>query len=232
MSLRQGSFVRGKRGLGRPRHRIPTRNRGGVMKAVAFSNNDIAVVAWTFDGKLSGCLGFAIYRIDVRAGTETCLPAMATFQGQKATPGRTTADDPVQKFFWKDVYAKRDGTYKYKIVPMGGAAGALQPMPFGPLISNQLQLSPHYGALSGYFNRGILATQATAHALSDGSPAGSKVAALIVNIVKIGDPLRLDLAGPRIRALTTLPDEDLGTGAALLRALYQLQRLEPPPPVP
>ena len=193
------------------------------MKAVAFSNNDIAVVAWTFDGKLSGCLGFAIYRIDVRAGTETCLPAMATFQGQKATPGRTTADDPVQKFFWKDVYAKRDGTYKYKIVPMGGGAGALQPMPFGPLISNQVQLSPHYGALSGYFNRGILATQATAHALSDGSPAGSKVAALMDKIVKIGDPLRLDLAGQMIEALTTLPDEALGSGADLLLALYEFQ---------
>jgi hypothetical protein len=112
------------------------------MKAVAFANNDIAVVAWTFGGKLPNCLGFAVYRIDVRAGTETCLPAMATFSGQQATPGRTTADDPVQKFFWKDVYAKRGGTYKYKIVPMTGTLGSLQPMPYGPVISNQVQLSP------------------------------------------------------------------------------------------
>ncbi|MBV9559385.1 MAG: hypothetical protein JOY90_02820 [Bradyrhizobium sp.] len=105
------------------------------MKAVAFANNDMAVVAWTMGGRLPNCLGFAIYRIDVRAGTETCLPAMATFSGQQATPGRTTADDPVQKFFWKDVYAKRGGTYKYKIVPMTGAPGKLQPMPYGPVIS-------------------------------------------------------------------------------------------------
>ena len=140
------------------------------MKAVAFANNDIAVVAWTFGGKLPNCLGFAVYRIDVRAGTETCLPAMATFSGQQATPGRTTADDPVQKFFWKDVYAKRGGTYKYKIVPMTGTVGACSPMPYGPVISNQVQLSPHYGPLSAYFNRGILATQATAHVLTDGSP--------------------------------------------------------------
>src|SRR5450759_4495934 len=83
------------------------------MKALAFANNDMAVVAWTFVGKLANCLGFAVYRIDVRAGTETCLPAMATFPKQAATPGRTTADDPVQKFFWKDVYAQRGGTYKY-----------------------------------------------------------------------------------------------------------------------
>src|SRR5580704_10526695 len=94
----------------------PARIEENNMKALAFANNDMAVVAWTFGGKLANCLGFAVYRIDVRAGTETCLPAMATFPGQDATKtGRTTADDPVQKFYWKDVYAKRGGTYLYKI---------------------------------------------------------------------------------------------------------------------
>ena len=88
-------------------------------------------------------------------------------------PGRTTADDPVQKFFWKDVYAKRGGTYRYKIVPMGGTPGNLQPMTLRPGDQNTVQLSPHYGALSAYFNRGILATQATAHVLHDGTAAGS-----------------------------------------------------------
>jgi phosphatidylserine/phosphatidylglycerophosphate/cardiolipin synthase-like enzyme len=192
------------------------------MKAVAFANNDIAMVAWTFGGKLPNCLGFAVYRIDVRAGTETCLPAMATFAGQQATPGRTTADDPVQKFFWKDVYAKRGGTYKYKIVPMTGTPGSLQPMPFGPVISNQVQLSPHYGSLSAYFNRGILATQATAHVLTDGSPAGSLVDELKAHIVQPGDPLRLDLAGQMIEALTTLSDE-AANGGEVFCALYEFQ---------
>ena len=133
------------------------------MKAVAFANNDVAVVAWTFGGKIPGCLGFAVYRIDVRAGTETVLPAMATFPDQDPSKtGRTTTDDPIQKFWWKDVYAKRGGTYRYKIVPMGGTPGSLQPLPYGPATSNSIQLSPHYGTLSAYFNRGILATQATA----------------------------------------------------------------------
>jgi len=195
------------------------------MKAVAFANNDIAVMAWTFGGKLPNCLGFAVYRIDVRSGTETCLPALATFSGQQATPGRTTADDPVQKFFWKDVYAKRGGTYKYKIVPMTGTPGSLQPMPYGPLISNQVQLSPHYGSLSAYFNRGILATQATAHVLTDGSPAGSMVDELQAHISKEGDPLRLDLAGQMIEALTTLSDE-AANGGQVFCALYEFQDKE------
>jgi phosphatidylserine/phosphatidylglycerophosphate/cardiolipin synthase-like enzyme len=194
------------------------------MKAVAFANNDMAVVAWTFGGKLPNCLGFAVYRVDVRAGTETCLPAMATFQGQQATPSRTTADDPVQKFLWKDVYAKRGGTYRYRIVPMTGKPGALQPMPYGPAISNQVQLSPHYGSLSVYFNRGILATQATAHTLTDGSPAGRPMAdELADHIDKIGDPLRDDLAGQLIEALTILSDEAVSDNGEVYCALYEFE---------
>jgi phosphatidylserine/phosphatidylglycerophosphate/cardiolipin synthase-like enzyme len=192
------------------------------MQAVAFANNDIAVIAWTFGGKLPGCVGFAIYRIDVRSGTETCLPAMATFEGQDAKPGRTTADDPVQKFFWKDVSAKRGGLYKYKVVPMEGNPGDLHPMSFGAAISNQIQLSPHYGTLSVYFNRGILATQATAHKLHDGSEPGAMADALADHIYKVGDELRDDLAGELIEALTTLSDEAEQDGGDVYCALYEL----------
>jgi phosphatidylserine/phosphatidylglycerophosphate/cardiolipin synthase-like enzyme len=192
------------------------------VKAVAFANNDIAVVAWTFGGKLPSCVGFAIYRVDVRAGTETCLPAMATFPDQDASKtGRTTADDPIQKFFWKDVYAKRGGTYSYKIVPMTGQPGALQPMTFGPAISNQVQLSPHYGTLSAYFNRGILATQATAKALDADGTSGSMADKLDRHIAVPGDPLRVDLAGQLIEAVTTLSDEALSDGGEVYCALYE-----------
>ena len=189
------------------------------MKAVAFANNDIAVIAWTFGAKLAGCVGFAIYRIDVLAGTQTCLPAMASFQGQDAAAGRTTADDPVQKFYWKDVFARHGGTYKYRIVPLAGAPGKLQPMPFGPLITNQIQLTPHYGALSAYFNRGILATQATAKALSAGG--GGMADKLAAHIGTPGDTLRDDLAGQMIEALTALPEEAAKTGAQLHCAFYE-----------
>jgi phosphatidylserine/phosphatidylglycerophosphate/cardiolipin synthase-like enzyme len=106
---------------------------------------------------------------------------------------------------------------------MAGTPGNLQPMPYGPVISNQVQLSPHYGMLSAYFNRGILATQATAHVLSDGSPAGSMASVLEDHIVKPGDPLRLDLAGQMIEALTTLSDEAASDGGDVYCALYEFQ---------
>ena len=95
------------------------------MPAVAFSNNDIAVVAWTFDRHLDGCLGFAIHQIDVDANNkETVLPAMARFASQPKGLHLTTEQAPVQKFWWKDLFAKRGGTYQYRIVPMGGSPGA------------------------------------------------------------------------------------------------------------
>ena len=98
------------------------------MPAIAFSNNDIALVAWTFDRHLDGCLGFAVIQIDA-AGKETPLPALARFANQPPHVPRTTEDAPIQKFWWKDLYAKRGGTYKYRIVPMGDTpGGTLKPL--------------------------------------------------------------------------------------------------------
>lgn len=193
------------------------------MKAVAFSNNDIAVAAWTFGGRIDACLGFAIYRIDVKAGTETCLPALATFPGQDATADRTTAQDPVQKFFWKDVFAKRGGSYKYRIVPMTGAPGALTPMSIGALTTNSVELTPDHGLLSAYFNRGILATQATAHALHQGHDLAGMKDELLRRIADPKDQLRLDLAGDMIKAMTLLPDEAAAGRGHLWCALYEFE---------
>ena len=76
------------------------------MPAIAFSNNDIALVAWTFDRHLDGCLGFAIHRIDT-SGKDTVLPALARFATQDKNARLTTEQAPVQKFWWKDLFAKR-----------------------------------------------------------------------------------------------------------------------------
>ncbi|MBV9510084.1 MAG: hypothetical protein JO303_07375 [Caulobacteraceae bacterium] len=186
----------------------------------------MAVAAWTFGGRIPGCLGFAVYRIDVAAGTETCLPALATFPGQDATAGRDTSNDPVQKFFWKDVTAKRGGSYRYRIVPMTGRPGALTPMAIGSLTTNIVQLTPEHGVLSAYFNRGILATQATAKALhSDGDLAKMKDE-LLNRIANPDDPLRSDLAGDMIEALMTLPKEAAAKNGEVWSALYEFEDQE------
>jgi hypothetical protein len=104
----------------------------------------------------------------------------------------------VQKFFWKDVYAKRGGSYRYRIVPLGGTPGALAPIAIGSLTTNVVQLTPDHGALSAYFNRGILATQAAVHALHEQNALDGMKAQLLH---RIADPLRMAAATARKRSL-------------------------------
>ncbi|MGJ5181929.1 phospholipase D-like domain-containing protein [Bradyrhizobium oligotrophicum] len=189
------------------------------MPALAFSNNDIAVVAWTFDRRLDGCLGFAIHRIDLADNTDTVLPALARFAGQTAD-GLDTDQAPVQKFWWKDLRAKRGGTYKYRIVPMGGTPGqTLTPLAgVDPLESNQVTLTPERPPFQVYFNRGITATQALTHALND----HPSVPALAPHILDPNDPIRIRLMGQLQDGLTSLlkrADDGRGTIHA---ALYEL----------
>jgi len=75
-----------------------------MKNAVAFANNDISTIAWSYGKRPDGCMGFAIYRIDDK-GKQTPLPSHAVFKGYKISPGQTTEAFPIQKFYWKDPYA-------------------------------------------------------------------------------------------------------------------------------
>src|SRR3974377_1166498 len=96
-----------------------------MRNAVAFANNDIVTVAWSYGTRPDGCMGFALYRIDA-AGRETALPSHAVFKGNTIQPGQTTAEFPVQKFYWKDPYARpvaeqtNSFTFPYKMFPLAG----------------------------------------------------------------------------------------------------------------
>jgi len=189
------------------------------MPAVAFSNNDIAVVAWTFDKHLDGCLGFAIYQID-GSGRETVLPALARFANQDKGLKLTTAQAPIQKFWWKDLFAKRGATYQYRIVPMGGVPGSrLTPLDgVAPLLSNKVTLTEQRAPFKAYFNRGIVATQALSHALND-KPS---IAALTPHILDPTDPIRIRLSGQLPEGVTSLLDRADSDGGTIHAALYEL----------
>src|SRR3569832_858002 len=195
--------------------------------AVAFSINDIAVVAWTFDRHLDGCLGFAIHQIDADNNSkETILPAMARFDGQTGS-GLTTAQAPIQKFCWKDLYARRGGTYEYLIVPMGGTPGqTLTPLAgVQSLRSNRVTLTPKRPPFEVYFNRGIVATQALAHELGD----HPSVDALTPHIQNPDDKIRINLMGELQEGVTSLlarADKNDGTIHAALYELNDPQGLE------
>src|SRR3954452_3328761 len=189
------------------------------MPAIAFSNNDIALVAWTFDRHLDGCLGFAIHQIDA-TGKDTVLPALARFAAQQGGAKLTTEQAPIQKFWWKDLFARRGGTYQYRIVPMGGTpGGTLAPLKdVDPLLSNKITLTEKGPPVSAYFNRGIVATQALSHALND-KPS---IQALAPHILDPSDPIRIRLMGQLSDGVTELLTRADKEGGTINGALYEL----------
>src|SRR6266516_3248882 len=139
-----------------------------AMNAHAYANNDSAFVIWSYDSKISNCLGFSIERIDTAHNLVTILPAWVGFENQKNEKWqpRDTSIWPIQKFNWRDFTAKRGGSYRYRVIPMIGTPGKLEKIADKSfhLETNTVTLTPGTGLIKAYFNRGILSTQAVTHA--------------------------------------------------------------------
>src|ERR1035438_2622634 len=176
-----------------------------MRNAVAFANNDVATIAWSYGAKPVGCMGFALYRIDSN-GTETALPSHAVFPGGTIAPGQTTAQFPIQKFYWKDVYARLVGdktgnyTFRYKVVPLEGPPNALKPIGSLPiLMTNEVTITGVCSvSVTAIFNRGLISTQHVSNALKDNVSKTSLLKAIKVT----GNQLRKDLAGDILGTLT------------------------------
>ena len=201
-----------------------------MRNAVAFANNDVITIAWSYGKRPDGCMGFALYRIDDK-GKETPLPSHAVFKGETIQPGQTTAEFPVQKFYWKDVYARpladklklKSPTFRYKVVPLEGSPGALTPMKSLPILTtNEVTLTSECSpSLSAVFNRGLLSTQHVSYALKGKIDPNS----LKNTIAKPGNQLRLDLAGDMIDTLTGFLSR-AADGGTIYAALYELTDVE------
>lgn len=199
-----------------------------MQNAVAFSNNDVITIAWSLDPKPDGCMGFAIFRINEKR-EETPLPSHAVFPEFTIQKGQTTKEFPVQKFYWKDVYAREEAAksmsnkFRYKIVPLQGTPGALVAMASAPfMITNEIEISPVMSEnISAYFNRGLISTQR----ISDEFNGHPQKASLLERIADPQDELRKSLAGEMIAALTGFLDQAKDTGK-IYAALYELHDTE------
>jgi phosphatidylserine/phosphatidylglycerophosphate/cardiolipin synthase-like enzyme len=195
-----------------------------MRNAVAFANNDVVTIAWSYGAKPEGCMGFALYRIDSRGG-EVALPSHAVFPGQTIEPGQTTAQFPVQKFYWKDVYARLVGdktgnyTFRYKVVPLEGPPNALTPMASLPLLTtNEVTVSGVCSpSLTAIFNRGLISTQHVSEALKGDINKDS----LLSMIEDPANQLRKDLAGDITGTLTDFVAQAKKAGS-IYAALYEL----------
>lgn len=195
-----------------------------MRNAVAFANNDVVTIAWSYGTKPEGCMGFALYRIDNK-GNETVLPSHAVFPGDTIKPGQTTAEFPIQKFYWKDVYARPVGdttgnyTFRYKVVPLEGAPDALKPMSSLPILTtNEVTLTGECSpSLTAIFNRGLISTQHVTQALKGNISKNS----FLEMIQDQNDQLRKDLAGDIIGTLTGFVARAKKSGS-IYAALYEL----------
>ncbi|HWA70792.1 MAG TPA: phospholipase D-like domain-containing protein [Polyangiaceae bacterium] len=195
-----------------------------MQNAVAFADNDVITIAWSFGQKPEGCMGFAVYRIDEK-GNETALPSHAVFKGETIKPGQTTAQHPIQKFYWKDPFARLiaektgERRFRYKIVPLEGKPRALVPMQSLPfLISNSVELTAQTSAhVRAYFNRGLISTQRVSRAFK-GKP-NSK--GLLTQIQNEKSALRASLSGDMVEALTEFVARAKKSGT-IYAALYEL----------
>lgn len=205
-----------------------------MQNIVAFANNDVATIAWSYGKRPDGCMGFAVYRID-NMGQEKPLSSHAVFKGYKIKRGQTTEKFPIQKFYWKDPYARlvaeKTGNrkFRYKVVPLEGKPDHLTPMKSLPmLISNEITLSSEISAgVSAFFNRGLISTQRVSRAFK-GKPSKDALRELVSNPAS---SLRASLSGDMVEALTIFVDRAKSSGK-IYAALYELadeeliQRLE------
>jgi hypothetical protein len=199
-----------------------------MRNAVAFANNDVATIAWSYGTKPEGCMGFALYRIDSK-GKETALPSHAVFPGGTIAAGQTTVQFPIQKFYWKDVYARIEGdktgnyTFRYKVVPLEGSPDALKPMTSLPMLTtNEMTISGVCSAsITAIFNRGLISTQHVSDALKGKINTTSLLAAIKIP----GNQLRKDLAGDILGTLTGFVARTKKSGS-IYAALYELTDVE------
>jgi PLD-like domain len=195
-----------------------------VENAVALANNDVVLIAWSYEEPIPDCLGFAIRRREA-GGVTTPLPAWVGFHGESNPDWdpRDTEEWPVQKFFWRDLTGTWGHTYSYEIVPRTGKPGDLRSAKDRVLETEEVTLTPICSTnVSAYFNRGILSTQALAHALpknKKGEPDGYK---LLEHLKKPGDPLREALAGQIVEGLTLLLKGAIRDDSSCLGAIYEL----------
>src|SRR4051794_10773643 len=169
-----------------------------MQNAVAFADNDVVTIAWSYGTKPEGCMGFAVYRIGPD-GKEEALPSGAVFKGDKKKAGQKTDEFPIQKFYWKApsarLIAEKTGNrkFRYKVVPLEGKPHQLKPMATLPQITtNQVEVTPVLGGgISAFFNRGLISTQRVSRALK-GKPSKGK---LLEQIADEQNALRASLSG-------------------------------------
>src|SRR5262249_30569100 len=160
-----------------------------VLSPAAYSNNEVALLAWLLDDSVTDCVGFEITRLYLDTGEPPrVLAAWIPFEGQSnpAWKPQTTSVWPIQKLFWRDLTLRKrrdrldlrpsEVRVQYLIRPLVRARRGLEqvtnippktykgnPIPLAYLdegtCTNEILVTSHYGCVQATFTNGILAAQ-------------------------------------------------------------------------
>jgi phosphatidylserine/phosphatidylglycerophosphate/cardiolipin synthase-like enzyme len=216
--------------------------------AFAIANNDIVHIGWSFDEKIPDCIGFSIWRLPPSGANGSDgepLTSLPTFVTDPESAGKAkeeaSHEDPdpadvaphlpkanaqpalIKEFKWRDLLAptQRGGTYRYRIVAMGGTQASPKPIAgVAPLVTEPVTSTPHLRGLDAYFNRGILSTQALARSLT--AAGGVNVNTLQAAIKNADNKIRHDLEGQLQDGVLSLLAQRAQEGGDCYAALYEL----------
>jgi hypothetical protein len=198
-----------------------------TIRLKALSNCSNVFLVWQTTEKIPECRGFAIHRkID---GVEGVLKSSVGFSDDPhPIPGNfhTTAEWPLQRFTWTDFGARVGTQLQYKVVPMVGKEGDLQPDEHNAsLWTEPFSLDTENNEdISAYFNDGVLGTQwlsRTLHIDDYPSQRGLRQA-----MDTPDDPIRKRLGGAILDKLIALLDNAIESNAIVYAALFELKDAE------
>ena len=195
------------------------------MEIKVYANSDDAQIVWKIAAPIDDCRGFAIYR---RRHGETDYETLKNRVGFKGEKGDENGEQPstvwpFQRFMWTDYKASSGDVVSYRVVPMVGGKGKLEPkMEEASPWTDEITVSPSgAGGIAAYFNRGIVASQWLSRVLSrDGSVVPQKKLSTIID--DPADRTRKFLAGEIRIAILKLLDDVKKSQDRIYAALFEL----------
>ena len=136
----------------------------GLVTVRAISGTHVVFLAFDMkESDANGLMGFAIQRTDLLEDETTWLRGNKTFASIRPATGIEDAsshEHPFQAFQWADYSAKPGYKYRYRVIPMYGAPGALTEKAATTISIETEPLTA--GKHDVHFNRGAIASQAFA----------------------------------------------------------------------
>lgn len=203
-----------------------------MISLKVYINTDDAFLVWKAP-QIPGCLGFAIERKWVKRsdgkanpGTSEFLLNRVGFSSSQAAPNQRQPSNvwPFQRFNWTDHEVSENDQVEYRVVPMIGQIGSLQPDETKASPWEKAQaVQPDKGAIKFLFNRPMASSQWMARIASkDKLKTSSQLVEAISHVDS--QELRDFCGGTLIKAYRELFDEaEKNKKLHLYAALFELK---------